>query len=233
MNEDDVKPLTIKSWSPEDRPREKLLLKGTSALSDAELIAILLGSGTAKMSALDVAKLVLAAANNQLHELAKFSVNDLTKVNGIGEARAITIIAAMELGRRKKDADREETLRIGSSRDVYEYMLADLTDIAHEEFWIILVNRSNRIIKKLRVSIGGVAGTVADPKIIFKRAIEELASGIILVHNHPSGNISPSQADKDLTKKMKEAGKHLEIQVLDHIIIGGKKYFSFADEGIM
>jgi DNA repair protein RadC len=233
MNEDELKPLSIKSWSPEDRPREKLLLKGTSALSDAELIAILLGSGTAKMSALDVAKHVLAAANNQLHELAKFSVNDLTKLNGIGEARAITIIAALELGRRKKETDSELRLKIGSSRDVYDYMSPDLIDIAHEEFWILLVNRSNRIIKKLRVSVGGVAGTVADPKIIFKKAIEDLASGIILVHNHPSGNLTPSQADRDLTKKMKEGGKHLEIQVLDHMIIGGQKYFSFADEGIM
>jgi DNA repair protein RadC len=233
MNEDELKPLSIKSWSPEDRPREKLLLKGTSALSDAELIAILLGSGTTKMSALDVAKHVLAAANNQLHELAKFSVNDFTKLNGIGEARAITIIAALELGRRKRETDSEERLKIGSSRDVYDYMSPDLIDIAHEEFWILLVNRSNRIIKKLRVSVGGVAGTVADPKIIFKKAIEDLASGIILIHNHPSGNITPSQADRDLTKKMKEGGKHLEIQVLDHMIIGGQKYFSFADEGIM
>jgi DNA repair protein RadC len=233
MDQDELKPLSIKSWSPEDRPREKLLLKGTSALSDAELIAILLGSGTAKMSALDVAKHVLAAANNQLHELAKFSVDDFTKLNGIGEARAITIIAALELGRRKKETDSEERLKIGSSRDVYDYISRDLTDIAHEEFWIILVNRSNRIIKKIRVSVGGVAGTVADPKIIFKKAIESLASGIILVHNHPSGNITPSQADRDLTKKMKEGGKHLEIQVLDHMIIGGQKYFSFADEGIM
>jgi DNA repair protein RadC len=233
MNDDELKPLTIKSWSPEDRPREKLLLKGTTALSDAELIAILLGSGTSRMSALDVAKHVLAAANNQLHELAKFSVRDFTKLNGIGEARAITIIAALELGRRKKETDGEERQKIGTSRDVYDYLCAELTDIDHEEFWIVLVNRSNRIIKKLRVSIGGVAGTVADPKIIFKKAIEELASGIILVHNHPSGNLTPSQTDRDLTKKMKEAGKHLEIQVLDHIIIGGQKYFSFADEGIM
>jgi DNA repair protein RadC len=233
MNDQELKPLTIKGWSPEDRPREKLLLKGISALSDAELIAILLGSGTAKMSALDVAKRVLAAANNQLHELAKFSVNDFTKLKGIGEARAVTIIAALELGRRKKDTDSEERLKIGTSSDVYDYISPDLIDIDHEEFWIVLVNRSNRIIKKLRVSVGGVAGTVADPKIIFKKAIEDLASGIILVHNHPSGNISPSQVDRDLTKKMKEAGKHLEIQVLDHIIIGGQKYFSFADEGIM
>jgi DNA repair protein RadC len=233
MDENELKPLSIKSWSPEDRPREKLLLKGTSALSDAELIAILLGSGTTKMSALDVAKHVLAAANNQLHELAKFSVDDFIKLNGIGEARAITIIAALELGRRKKETDSEERLKIRSSHDVYDYISRDLIDIAHEEFWIILVNRSNRIIKKIRVSVGGVAGTVADPKIIFKKAIEGLASGIILVHNHPSGNITPSQTDRDLTKKMKEGGKHLEIQVLDHMIIGGQKYFSFADEGIM
>jgi DNA repair protein RadC len=228
----EIKSLNIKNWSPEDRPREKLLLKGTSALSDAELIAILLGSGTAKLSAVELAKQVLQTANNNLHDLAKFSVKNLIKTKGIGEAKAVTIIAALELGRRRKEHDQEEKPRITSSKDVYDLIKANLQDIAHEEFWILLLNRANRVIKKIQVSQGGVAGTVADPKIIFKAALEELACGIILVHNHPSGNLKASQADIDLTKKLKEAGKLLEIQVLDHVIVGGQKYFSFADEGI-
>ncbi len=233
MEVNESKPLNIKSWSPEDRPREKMLLKGTSTLSDAELLAILIGSGTNTMSAVDVAKHVLVVANNNLNELAKMSIKDLLKVKGIGEARAITIIAAFELGRRKREIESEEKPKITTSRDVYNYVSLDLADISHEEFWIVLVNRANRILKKMKVSIGGVAGTVADPKIIFKKALEDLASGIVLVHNHPSGNTTPSQADIDLTKKLKEAGKYLEIQVLDHLIIGGQKYFSFADEGLM
>ena len=233
MEVNESKPLNIKNWSPEDRPREKMLLKGTSALSDAELLAILIGSGTNTMSAVDVAKHVLVAANNNLNELAKMSIKDLVKMKGIGEARAITIIAAFELGRRKKEIESGEKPKITTSRDVYNYVSLDLADISHEEFWIVLVNRANRILKKMKVSIGGVAGTVADPKIIFKKALEDLASGIVLVHNHPSGNTTPSQADIDLTKKLKEAGKYLEIQVLDHLIIGGQKYFSFADEGLM
>jgi DNA repair protein RadC len=233
MHVNETKALNIKSWSPEDRPREKLLMKGTSALSDAELIAILLGSGTSTMSAVELAKKILNNVNNNLHDLARLSVKDLTKLKGIGEAKAITIIAAMELGRRRKDVDPENKPRIGSSKDVVTLLMPHLQDIAHEEFWIVLLNRANRVIKKHQISQGGVAGTVADPKIIFKTALEELASGIILAHNHPSGNLTASQADIDLTKKLKEAGKLLEIQVLDHLIIAGQKYFSFADEGML
>lgn len=233
MKIDEAKPLKIKSWSPEDRPREKLLLKGTSALSHAELIAILIGSGTTTLSAVEVAKKILLAAQNNLHELAKLSVTDLMKVKGIGEAKAITIVAALELGRRRKDIGQEEKPRISSSNDAFEHVKSDLMDLPHEEFWVILLNRANRIIKKKRVSEGGVSGTVADPKIIFKLALEELASGVIVVHNHPSGNLAASQSDIDLTKKLKEAGKFLEVQLLDHLIIAGQKYFSFADEGII
>ena len=233
MNEPSINPLKIKSWSPEDRPREKLLLKGTPVLSDAELVAILLGSGTSSTSAVELAKRVLQTVDNNLHDLARLSVKDLMRVKGIGEVRAITIIAALELGRRKKDSDPEEKPRITRSRDAFEILKAHLQDIHHEEFWVVLLNRANRVIKKHQISLGGVAGTVADPKIIFKVALAELASGIILAHNHPSGNLTASQADIDLTKKLKEAGKLLEIQVLDHLIIAGQKYFSFADEGIL
>jgi DNA repair protein RadC len=233
MNEPAVTPLTIKNWSPEDRPREKLLLKGTPVLSDAELIAILLGSGTTTTSAVELAKRVLQTVGNNLNDLARLSVKDLMRVKGIGEVKAITIIAALELGRRKKEADPEEKARITGSRDAFEILKAHLLDIHHEEFWILLLNRANRVIKKHQISQGGVAGTVADPKIIFKVALAELASGIILAHNHPSGNLTASQADIELTKKLKDAGKLLEIQVLDHLIVAGQKYFSFADEGML
>jgi DNA repair protein RadC len=227
------KPLTIKGWAPEDRPREKLLLKGKSSLSDAELIAILLGTGTSTFSAVDLGKAILNSSNNNLHTLASQTLNDLTKVKGIGEAKAITIIAAMELGRRRKDLDVHEKPKIAGSRDVYELLKSDLLDIPHEEFWILLLNRANRVSKKIQISQGGVAGTVADPKIIFKLALENLASGIILAHNHPSGNLTASQADINLTHKLKEGAKLLEMQVLDHVIIAGQKYFSFADEGMI
>ncbi len=229
----EVKPLKIKHWAPEDRPREKLLLKGTAALSDAELIAILLGSGTTTQTAVELAKTMLGQSANNLHELARLSVGDLTRIRGIGQARALTIIAALEIGRRRKDSDPEEKPRISGSRDVFELLRGHLEDLSHEEFWVVLLNRANRVTKKQQISLGGVAGTVADPKIIFKHAVEALASGIVVAHNHPSGNLTPSQADIDLTRKIKEAGKLLEIQLLDHIIVGGQKYFSFADEGML
>jgi DNA repair protein RadC len=227
------RPLNIKSWSPEDRPREKLQLKGRSSLSDAELIAILLGSGTSTLSAVDLAKKILQISGNNLHDLARQSINDLVKIKGIGEAKAITIIAALELGRRRKDYDANEKPKITGSKDAYELLRPDLQDIQHEEFWVLLLNRANRVIRKHQISQGGVSGTVADPKIIFKSALQELASGIILAHNHPSGNLTASQADIDLTRKLKEAGKLLDIQVLDHVIVAGQKYYSFADEGML
>jgi DNA repair protein RadC len=233
MKIEDSKPLNIKNWSPEDRPREKLLLKGTSALSDAELIAILIGSGTANLSAVDVSKKILAQGKNNLNELAKLSIKELMKIKGIGEAKAITIVAALELGRRRKESDTQEKPQITTSQDAYDLVKGDLIDLPHEEFWVLLLNRAHRVVKKKRVSEGGVSGTVADPKIIFKLALEELASGIILAHNHPSGNNTPSQTDIDLTKKIKESGRFLEIQLLDHIIVAGNKYFSFADEGLI
>jgi DNA repair protein RadC len=225
--------LKILSWAEEDRPREKLLMKGKSALSDAELIGILIGSGTVSMSAVDLAKVILNDVNNNLNDLAKLSVKDLQKFKGIGEAKAISIMSALELGRRRRESEMPKKLRITSSKDVYDIMAANLLDLQHEEFWVLLLNRANAVIKKVQISAGGVAGTVADPKIIFKTALENLSSSIILVHNHPSGNLTPSQADKEITKKMKEAGKLLEIPVLDHIIFADKSYYSFADEGIL
>jgi len=233
MDVSEPKPLNIKNWAAEDRPREKLLLKGTGALSDAELIAILLGSGTTKLSAVELSKIILQHVHHNLNDLAKLTVKDLIKIKGIGEAKAITIIAALELGRRRKEHDPAEKPKIIASVSAYDIIKGDLIDLPHEEFWVLLLNRAHRVIKKKRISEGGVSGTVADPKIIFKLALEELASGVIVVHNHPSGNLSPSQSDIDLTKKLKEAGKVMEIQLLDHLIIAGNKYYSFADEGII
>lgn len=225
--------LTIKEWSPEDRPREKLIQKGKSALSDAELLALLLGSGTKKVSAVDLGRKILAKAQHDLHQLGRFTLKDLVKIHGIGQAKAMMIVAALELGRRRKDSEAVEKPKIGKSRDAYQLIQQDLSDIPHEEFWILLLNRANRVIRKCQISQGGVAGTVADPKIIFKCALDDLASGIILMHNHPSGNLTASQADIDLTKKLAAGARLLEMQVLDHLIIAGQKYFSFADEGLI
>jgi DNA repair protein RadC len=221
---------SIKHWADDDKPREKMMLKGRAALSDAELIAILLGSGTVDLSAVDVAKQLMNAAQNNLNQLAKLGLKDLKKIKGIGEAKAITILAAMELGRRRKEADVLEKVQITSSMAAYNEMKQHLLDLPHEEFWIILLNRRNEVIQKVQISSGGVAGTVADPKMIFKAALEQLASGVILVHNHPSGNKQPSQADIDLTKRMRDAGKLLDTPVLDHLIFTDKGFYSFADE---
>lgn len=223
----------IKSWAEEDRPREKLLQKGRAVLSDAELLAILLGSGTARLSAVDVAKLVLKAAQHDLNVLARFSVKELMKQKGIGEARAITIVAALELGRRRKEADAPVRTTITCSRDIYHIMQPHLQDLPHEEFWVMLLNRANVVMRTVSISRGGVAGTVADPKLIFKEALEQLASSIVLVHNHPSGNRNPSAADIALTRKLKEAGQLLDLPILDHLIFTDQGYHSFADEGMM
>lgn len=233
MKKEPTEFLNIKSWAAEDRPREKLLLKGTAALTDAELIAILLGTGTTSTSAVDLAKSILQSVANNLDDLARLTVKDLMKIKGIGEAKAITIISALELGRRRKETDSSEKPKVSKSGDAFDLLKGNLMDKAHEEFWILLLNRSNRLIKMQQISLGGVHGTVADPKIIFKIALEELASGIIVAHNHPSGNLTPSQQDIELTKKLKESGKLLEISVADHLIIAGKKYYSFADEGLL
>ena len=224
--------LDIKQWAEEDRPREKLLLKGKSALSNAELLGILIGSGTKELTAVDLAKMILDKSNNDLNKIARLSVQDLKKFKGIGDAKAINIVSAIELGRRRTSDD-IAMKKITRASDVYECMKPELSDLGHEEFWLLLLNRANGIIKKQPISQGGVSGTVADPKLIFNHALNHLASSVILVHNHPSGNTKPSEADKRLTKQLAEAGKFLEIAVLDHIIFTDNSYFSFADENLL
>ena len=225
--------LKIKSWAEEDRPREKLLNKGKSVLSEAELIAVLIGSGTRSISAVDLAKTILNHAENNLNSLAKYSVKDLMIFKGIGEAKAISIVSALELGRRRKDTGQEKRIKINSSQNVYDVMKPDLLDQKLEQFWLLLLNRANYIVQKIQISIGGISGTVADPKVIFKCALDNHASSIILVHNHPSGNIKPSETDIKLTTKLKGAGKLLEMPVLDHLIFTDQGFFSFADQNYL
>ncbi len=225
--------LSIKNWAAEDRPREKMLSKGIRALSDAELIAILIGSGNAQETAVELSRRILAQVNNNLNELGKKSADDLQKFKGIGEAKAINIMAALELGRRRKESEPEEKPQINGSADVARIFRPLLADLPHEEFWILLLSRSNRVIDRQMISQGGLSGTVIDVRIILKAAIEKLASSVILCHNHPSGNLQASEADRNITRKTKEAGLLMDIQVLDHIIIGNEKYFSFADEGLI
>ena len=225
--------ITIKAWAEDDRPREKLQLKGRQTLSDAELIAILIGSGNTEESAVELSKKILASVNNNLNELAKLTIADLIKFKGIGEAKAISIIAALEVGRRRKETDTPQRTQIKTSIDAYNILKATLLDLPHEEFWVLYLNRSNQLIKKELISRGGVAGTVVDAKIIFKSAVEILASSIVLCHNHPSGNSKPSEQDIQLTKKLKEAGKLLDIPIVDHIIFTENGYYSFADEGAL
>ena len=224
--------LSIKQWAEEDQPREKLLLKGKSALSNAELLGVLIGSGTREYTAVDLGKIILESNGNDLNRLARLGVQDLKKFSGIGDAKAVNIVSALELGRRRQPAS-EQSIKITSSKDVHSYMKPELSDLNHEEFWLILLNRANKVIKKQNISQGGVSGTVADPKLIFNHALNQLASGVILIHNHPSGNTKPSEADKRLTKQLSEAGKLLEIAVLDHIIFTDNNYFSFADESLL
>jgi len=228
---EEYKSLKIKDWAVEDRPREKLLKKGISHLSDAEIIAILLGSGTKNESAVDLSKKLLKSANNNLNELGKLGIPDLTKLKGIGEAKAITIMAALEIGRRRKISEIINKKKITSSNDVFELFQPIIGDLPHEEFWILLLNRSNGIIEKFKISQGGVSGTVIDVKIILKSAIEKLASSIILCHNHPSGNRNPSTADDSITQKLKTGADLIDIAILDHIVVADTRYYSYADEG--
>lgn len=223
----------IKAWAEDDQPREKLLLKGKNALSDAELIAILIGIGTKEMSAVELSKKILQSVENNLNQLAKMSIPELMKFKGIGEAKAISIVAAMELARRRKEADHLKKTKILGSRDAYIHLKPYLLDLNHEQFWMVCLNRNLEIISTIQISSGGVTGTIADPKLIFKYAIEQLASAIIITHNHPSGNKNPSQADIDLTKKINEVSRILEITLSDHLIFTNDGYFSFADENMM
>lgn len=231
--EDIGKHLGIKAWAEEDRPREKLLLKGKTALSDAELIAILIGSGSRDETAVELSKRILSSASNNLNQLGKMSIVDLQKFKGIGEAKAISIAAALELGRRRKETDAVKRVKITASSVVFENMREVMEDLPHEEFWVLLLNRGNQILERVNISKGGVSQTVVDTKIVFKMAIDKLASSIILCHNHPSGNLKPSDADIQLTKKLKEAGRILDLPILDHLIFADNTYFSFADEGLL
>jgi DNA repair protein RadC len=225
--------VSIRQWAEGDRPREKLLMKGRQSLSDAELVAILIGSGSTSESAVDLAKRILRSVNDNLVELSKLGVKDFMKFKGMGEAKSVSIIAALELGKRRRGSEALERKKITSSRDAFEYFVSILGDHTYEAFYILLLNRANKVIQSLQVSEGGVSGTVADPKKIFKMALEHNACNIILGHNHPSGNVQPSDTDIKLTRKLKSAGEVLDLPVLDHLIIGEEKYYSFADEGML
>ena len=231
MNE--YKKLNIKEWAVEDRPREKLVLNGPRSLSDAELMAILIGSGNLNETAVELARRILTSVGNDLNELSRKSIDYLKGFKGIGDAKAITIVAALELGKRRKEAGVFNTKTITGSRDAFDFFQPLLGDLNHEEFWVMVLDRGNKIKDTFRASQGGVTGTVTDVKIIIKAALEKLANSIILCHNHPSGNLQASDADRKITKKISEAAKYMDIQVLDHIIIGQNSYLSFADEGML
>ena len=230
MAENSFFPIT--NWSEDDKPREKLMLKGKSVLSDAELIAILIGSGSRNESAVDLSKRILASVNNNLNALGKLSLSQLMQFKGIGEAKAISIIAALELGRRRRAEDTVQLKKVTSSKIIFEIMQPIIGELPHEEFWIIYLNNSNKVIAKSQLSKGGITGTLVDVRLVFKTALEMGATGLILCHNHPSGALIPSDADKQITRKLKLAGDSLEIKVLDHLIVTETSYYSFVDEGI-
>ena len=223
----------ISDWSEEDRPREKLMLKGKETLSNAELIAILIGSGSHKESAVDLSRRILASVDHNLNSLTKLSISQLMNFKGVGEAKAITIISALELGRRQRSEDALQFKnKVTSSKVVFEIMQPIIGELSHEEFWVLFLNNSNRVISKSQLSKGGITGTIVDVRLVFKLALESGATGLILCHNHPSGSLIPSSADKEITKKLKQAGDSLDVKVLDHLIITETKYYSFVDEGI-
>ncbi|NRD24768.1 DNA repair protein RadC [Winogradskyella litoriviva] len=224
---------SIKNWSQDDQPREKLRDKGKATLSDAELIAILIGSGNRDESAVALCKRIFASVDNNLNALGKLSIAQLMEFKGIGEAKAISIVAALEIGKRRRLEDALELDKIASSRSVFEVMQPIIGDLPHEEFWILYLNNSNKVIKKNQLSKGGITGTLVDVRLVLKNALEVGAIALILCHNHPSGTLKPSQADKDITQKLKYAAQSLDISVLDHLIVTEKAYFSFADENIL
>ena len=231
--EEESSHFSIKDWSLNDRPREKLLHKGSASLSDAELIAILIGSGTRKMSAVQLSRIIVNDAQNSLNSLGKKSLKELMRYKGIGEAKAITIAAAMELGKRRAMEMPVELPKIKSSNDAFRIMQPVLGELPHEEFWVMLLDNSHKVLEKKNISIGGITGTLVDTRLVFKKAIEAGAVAMVLAHNHPSGNLKPSMQDKALTMKLIEAGKLLDIKILDHLIITQQGFYSFADEGLM
>ncbi len=224
---------SIKQWAKDDRPREKLLRKSSAALSDSELLAILIGHGTREKSAVDLAREVLELGKNNLNELGKLSIKELLKIKGIGEVKALILLAALELGRRRHSSLLAEKVIIKQSSDIAGYLQSALKDLSYEVFGVLFLNQANRVNHFEIISQGGITGTVADPRIILRKALEEEAVNIILCHNHPSGNLKPSRADEELTQKIKEAARFLDIKVLDHIIVSDQGYYSFADEGIL
>jgi len=223
---------SIKNWAEEDRPREKLSLKGKNTLSDAELLAILIGSGSRNETAVELSKRILQEYNNNWNDLAKLSISDLCNFKGIGEAKAISIITALEIGKRRSSQSVFELPRISSAEEAFPYLFSFLGDLPHEEFWVVFLNRANKIIGKEQMSKGGIAGTVVDIRLILKKSIENSASAIIVAHNHPSGNLKPSEADISLTKKLLQSCKILDIELFDHLIIGNNDFFSFKEAGI-
>lgn len=224
---------SIKYWSDDDKPREKLVQKGTSTLSDAELIAILIGSGSRSESAVELSKRILASVGNNLNELGKITIKELMKFKGIGEAKAVAIAAAMEIGRRRRGEKAQQIGKINSSVDAFEILLPQMGDLKHEEFWILYLNNANKVLHTSQVSKGGLTSTLVDLRIIMKQALEVGAVGLILAHNHPSGTLKPSEADKAITQKIKSAASALDIRVLDHLIITQQKYYSFADNNVL
>jgi len=223
----------ITNWHEDDKPREKLMLKGKQALSDAELIAILIGSGSRNESAVQLSKRILSSVDNNLNALGKLTIQQLMTFKGIGEAKAISILAAMELGRRRRAEEALELQTINSSKSIFEIMQPIIGELPHEEFWIIYLNNSNKVLSKSQLSKGGITGTLVDVRLVFKTVLEIGAVSIILCHNHPSGTLKPSEADKQITQKLKLAGENLDIKVLDHLIVAENNYFSFADEGLL
>jgi len=226
-----MKKMTIKSWAVDDRPREKLIAKGPSSLSAAELIAILIGSGNKQESAVDLSKRILMSVDNNIHQLSTLTAEKLTSFKGIGMAKAIAIITALELGKRRQLANFAINPKITGSKDVYDIMQPLLGSLPHEEFWVLYLNNANKVLSKTQLSKGGITATLVDVRLLFKKAIEISAVAIIICHNHPSGKTEPSSQDKVLTKKIKEGGVSLDIKLLDHLIITEKSYFSFADNG--
>lgn len=224
---------SIKNWSDDDKPREKMVQKGKSVLSNAELIAILIGSGSRNESAVELSKRILSSVDNNLNALGKLSIAQLMQFKGIGEAKAVTIAAAMEMGRRRRGEDEQKTTKISSSKDVFDVLQPVIGELQHEEFWILYLNNANKILQSSQLSKGGLTGTLVDVRIVMKKALEIGAVGLILAHNHPSGTLKPSGEDKAVTEKLKKAATALDIKVLDHLIITQKDYYSFADKGIL